>query len=432
MFAAQGAQTVNVAATAERPIMSERRVSLFGALFVALGPVSMALYMPAMPEIASAFSTTQVNVKLTLTLYFGGFAFAQLIAGPLSDALGRRPVTFAFLAVYLIASLACLFAPNIETLIIARFFQGVGASAGIAIARALVRDLYTGDRSSRIMNMIGIILALGPALSPTIGGYLVVVSGWRIIFATMVLLGLTVFFVALVGLRETVRADHSRLNIPNLLTSYRDLLTNRHFLVTATIIGGSMGAMYAQVTFLPFILMNEVGLSPTEFGFAMLIQSGSFFFGSLIVRYLMRRISAYRMVLPGLIFVQIGSLILLSLLFVAPSLLGVMIPAAFLAFGIAFIMPAISTAALAPFPHIAGAASAMMGFIQMGSGFAVGSIGALFGDPVLALATLIPAMAATALVAYRVYLRHPHIAEPEPRGNVISGPPVGRTHLPNE
>lgn len=113
--------------------MSERRVSLIGALLAAIGPVSMALYTPAMPEIVAVFHTTPSLVKLTLTLYFGGFACAQLIAGPLSDALGRRPVTFAFMAIYCLASVVALMAPTVHVLMAARFVKGVGASARIAI-----------------------------------------------------------------------------------------------------------------------------------------------------------------------------------------------------------------------------------------------------------------------------------------------------------
>ena len=122
------------------PLMSERRVSLIGAILAAIGPVSMALFTPAMPEIVHAFGTTEVAVKMTLSLYFAGFAFAQLVCGPLSDGFGRKPVIVAFMAIYLVASLAALVAPDIESLIAARFLQGVGAAAGVAISRAIVRD----------------------------------------------------------------------------------------------------------------------------------------------------------------------------------------------------------------------------------------------------------------------------------------------------
>jgi DHA1 family bicyclomycin/chloramphenicol resistance-like MFS transporter len=395
------------------PPMSERRVSLIGGLLTAIGPISMALYTPAMTEIVHAFGTTEAAVKMTLTLYFGGFACAQLVAGPLSDALGRRPVTFAFMAIYCAASFLALVAPDVRTLMAARFVQGVGASAGIAISRAIVRDLFRGEQSSRIMNLIGIILALGPAAAPTIGGLVLTFASWRMIFVLMAGFGVTIVLVTALCLRETVVADRRRLRPGQLVGSYRAVLTNRAFLVAAGIVAGAVGSLYAQATFLPFILMERVGLTPPEFGLGMLFQSGSFLLGSLACRLLMRRTSAYRLVAPGLGLIAVGSAGLLLLLVREPSFLAVMVPVAFSAFGLALVMPAMTTAALAPFPAIAGAASSMMGFLQMGSGLLVGSLGALIGDPVLAMGTLIPLMGATAILLYRLYRRMPQ-ALPRP------------------
>ncbi|WP_099826515.1 multidrug effflux MFS transporter [Oceaniglobus indicus] len=409
--------------------MSERRVSMIGALLVAIGPVSMALYTPAMPALVDAFGSDESVVKLTLTLYFGGFAFAQLIAGPLSDALGRRPVTVAFMAIYCAASLLALFAPTIGVLIVARFLQGVGASAGIAISRAIVRDLFTGERSSRIMNLIGIILALGPALAPTIGGLTLALAGWRAIFALMVVMGAAVIVVTLVSMRETVVPDRSRLKPGALLRSYGMLLTNGHFLTTSTVMAGALGALYAQATFLPFILMDEVGLSPTQFGVGMLMQSGFFFAGSLAVRVLMPRFGAYALVPVGLVFIAAGSTGTATLLIWPPSFLHVMVPVAVYAFGIAFVMPAMSTAALAPFGRNAGAASSLLGFLQMGSGLLVGTLGAFMGDAVFAMGLLIPLMGALACGAYALYRRRPHLLEPDPDPKVMVAAPTGRVVL---
>jgi DHA1 family bicyclomycin/chloramphenicol resistance-like MFS transporter len=385
--------------------MSERRVSLIGAMLVAIGPVSMALDTPAMPEVVRAFATTEAAVKMTLTLYFGGFAAAQLIAGPLSDALGRRPIAFGFMGVYCLASLAALMAPSIEVLMAARFVQGVGASAGVAVSRAVVRDLFQGERSSRIMNLIGIILAVGPAVAPTLGGALLVLAGWRSIFVAMAVCGLALVAVVGLGLKETVVADRRRLNLRALVGSYGVVLGNRQFLAAAGVLAGTMGAVYAQATFLPFILMARVGMSPTAFGAGMLLQSGFFFAGSLVVRRLMDRIGAVPLVAPGLGFIAAGSLGLLPLLVWEPSFLRVMGPVAVFAFGVPFVMPAMTTAALQPFPAQAGAASAMMGFMQMGNGLLVGTLGALIGDPVLAMGLLIPCWGVVAWICWLAWRR---------------------------
>lgn len=393
------------------PLMSERRVSLLGALLVAVGPVSMALYTPAMTEIVSAFGTTESAVKLTLTLYFGGFAFAQLIAGPLSDVLGRRPVTIAFMTIYCLGSLLALLAPNIGTLILARFIQGAGASVGVATSRALVRDLFTSDQSSRIMNLIGIVLALGPALAPTLGGLVLLVFGWRALFVVMLLIGLGVIATIYFCLSETVIPDRKRLNFRGVGSSYLTVLGSAHFLTATGVIAGALGAIYAQATFLPFILMNDLGFTPQQFGLAMLTQSGSFFVASLAARSIMAHARADRLVAPGLLLILAGSIGTFTLILWPPSFLHVMIPVATYAFGIAFVMPAMSTAALAPFTKTAGAAAALMGFFQMGAGLLVGSMGALVGDTLVAMAVFIPLMGLGACLSYLIHLR---VVKPAP------------------
>lgn len=387
------------------PLMTERRVSLIGALLVAIGPVSMALYTPAMTELVNAFDSTSALIKMTLTFYFGGFACAQLIAGPLSDALGRRPITMAFMALYCVASVGAVLASSVEVLMTARFLQGVGASVGVAISRALVRDLFTDDQSSRIMNLIGIILALGPALAPTIGGMMLPLFGWRSIFVLMTLLGIGIIAVVYFAMKETVVADRSRLNFPALGRTYKMLLSNMHFITASLVMGGALGALYAQATFLPFILMEDVGLSPAQFGAAMLAQSGSFFVASLLCRRLIEQHGANPLVGPGLCFIALGSLGTLSLLLWPASFLHVMVPVATYSFGIAFVMPAMSTAALAPFGKAAGAAASLLGFIQMGFGLLMGTIGAMMGDALLAMATLIPVMGGVACISFLFYRR---------------------------
>lgn len=415
--------------TVKRPIMTARRVSLIGGMMVATGPIAMALYTPAMTDVVAAYDSTKSVVKMTLTLYFAGFAMAQLIAGPLSDAIGRKPVTMIFMAIFCAASFAALLSPTVETLIVARFMQGVGASAGVAISRAIVRDCFKGEESSQIMNMIGIILALGPAISPTLGGFLVLTVGWKSVFVVMIAFGVAVMLVTTFLMRETL-ARPQPLKLATLGKSYVHLLGNLHFMLTSLTIAGTIGAIYAQATLLPFIMMGQLGLSPSEFGMTMLLQSGLFFCGSLTVRALMKRMSGYRLVLPGLLFVLAGAVLTFLLLWSRdPGVLRVMIPIGIYAFGIAFVMPAMSTAALAPFPNIAGAAASLMGFMQMGAGLLVGSIGALFSDTLTALAVLIPAMAATACTSYALYRMNPHLAEPEMRQEVIGAAPPGRTFL---
>ena len=403
---------MNVAPAAP-PVMSERRVALIGALLVAIGPVSMALFTPAMPELVRAFDTTEAAVKMTLSFYFAGFALAQLVCGPLSDGFGRKPVTFFFMAIYLAATLLAALAPAIEVLIAARLLQGVGAAVGVAISRAVVRDLFTNERSARIMNVMGMILGLGPALAPTIGGLTMELFGWQAIFLFMAAAGLAIILVVRYAMAETVGRDLSRIRPRALVNAYRVLLTNPYFLLCSIVMGGATGALYTQATVLPFILMDRVGLTPTLFGASMLMQSGSFLAGAVAVRLLMGRTSAFRLVPAGLVFMGLGSLgLAIGLRLFTPTLLGVMGPVAIYAFGIAFVIPAMATAALAGFPHMAGAASSMNGFFQMGGGLLGSIVAALIGDPVAAMATVIPAMGLAAILAWLFWRQLPEPVVP--------------------
>jgi DHA1 family bicyclomycin/chloramphenicol resistance-like MFS transporter len=390
------------------PVMSERRVSIIGAMMVAVGPVSMALFTPAMPEIVHAFGTTESAVKLTLSLYFAGFAFAQLVCGPLSDGFGRKPVTVVFMAIFLAASVMALLAPNIHMLIAARFLQGVGAAVGVSVSRALVRDLFTHDRSARILNLMGIILAVGPAVAPTLGGLTMELFGWHAIFLVMVAIGLAVMATATLAMRETIARDIGRIRPLALARSYASLLSSRYFMYSSLVVAGTSGAIYAQATVLPFVMMNRVGLTPTQFGMGMLMQTMSYLAGSLIVRRLMPRFGAFALVPCGLVFVGIGATATAVLLrTIEPTFLSVMGPVGLYAFGIAFAMPAMMTAAMAPFPRTAGAASALMGFMQMGAGLAGGLACALIGDPSIGMATVVPILGATAILSWLLWRRLP-------------------------
>ncbi|MBP0617448.1 multidrug effflux MFS transporter [Jiella mangrovi] len=395
--------------------MSERRTSLIGGCLVAIGPISLALYTPAMPTLVLEFGTTEALVKLSLAVYFAGFAFTQLICGPLSDAFGRRITTIVFMVIYLAGSMLAVFAPTIDLLVAARLLQGIGASVGVATARAIVRDQFVGETSSRIMNTIGIILAIGPAVSPTIGGLMLELSGWYSLFLMMAGFGLAVIAVTVGAMRETIIPDPSRIRPKAILKAYGELSTNRHFLATSLTVAGSVGALYTLATVLPFVLIDVAGLTPTQYGIGMLAQSGSYLSGSVAARFLMARFGAFRLVPVGLALIGIGAAAMaVSIQFLPITYLSIMAPVAFYAFGIALVMPAMTTAALAPFPHMAGAASAMMGFIQMGSGLLGGVICALIGEPVLATQIVIPGLGLVAIGSYLVYRSHPHLAEPEP------------------
>ncbi len=385
--------------------MSERRTSMLGALLATIGPISMSIYTPAMPELVHAFQTSDSAIKMTLSVYFAGFSVAQLLAGPLSDAFGRRAATLLFIGIYVVGSLLAAFAPGIEWLLAGRLIQGIGASVGITVARAIVRDQFTGTEASRIMNLIGIMIAIGPAAAPTVGGLALAAFGWQSVFF-LIGFGLLICFGVIVFMRETSVPDPRRALPGPLLRAYLELACESRFVSASLVLGGSIGALYAQATLLPFILIKVVGLSPTAFGLGMLMQSGSYFLGSVCLRYAAPRLGGDGSVRVGLGLLGFASIMIaLSVHFVTPSYLSIMGPIAFLAFGLAFLTPHMTTSGLYPFPHIAGSASAMMGFIQMGGGFAGGVAGSLIGMPLLAFGTVIPIMALISIISYVWFVR---------------------------
>lgn len=386
---------------APTPIMTTRRTAILGALLMAIGPISMAIYTPAMPELVQAFGTTEAAIKISLSLYFAGFALAQLISGPASDAFGRKAASLAFLSIYLVGGLLAVFAPSVEFLLAARLIQGIGVSVGMTVARAIVRDQFVGPEASSILNLIGIMLAIGPAIGPTIGGLSLAAFGWHSVFWLMVGFGVISVLAIVFCLRETSVPDRKLIRPANLFKAYAELLANRRFLFAALVMAGSVGALYAQATMLSFILINEVGLTPTAFGLSMLMQSGAYFSGSVALRYLVKIFGERHCAVLGLCCSGIGgTLMILSVFFLPPSFITIMGPVAVATFGIALITPFIVTAAMAPFPHIAGSASAMMGFIQMSSGFIGGVAASLIGSPLIAFGTVIPFMEFMAIAGY--------------------------------
>jgi DHA1 family bicyclomycin/chloramphenicol resistance-like MFS transporter len=386
-----------------KPVMTEMRTAVVGALIVALGPISMALYTPAMPTIVAALQTTQENVKLTLSVFFFGFAFAQLICGPLSDAYGRRPIAIGFFSVYLLGSVVAALSAGIEWLLVGRTLQGVGVAAGVAISRAIVRDQFTGQSSARILNLIGLMLAIGPAISPALGGVMLTTFGWHSIFIAMVAYGaLVVLFLGL-GVPETNAMPDPALAEPrHIMRSYGTLVRDRGFMRASLLLGLSLGGLFTMAVLVPFVLMDSVGLTPTQFGVAMLAQTGAFTLGSALTGRLLKSVDSMRLIPIGLILVAVAGLGFgIGLRLLPTSLVTVMSPAAIWAFGIALLMPGTTTSALAGFASIAGAASALTGFLQVGGGLAGSAVAALlFRDPFVALTTILPGMALLAIIVH--------------------------------
>ena len=387
-----------------KPAISDLTMVILGGSLFGLGPISMALYTPAMPMLVETFGTDVAHVKLTLSAYFFGFAFAQLICGPLSDGFGRRPVLLIFLLTYVFASCSAVFAPNIEFMIGARLLQGIGAAAGVSIVRAAVRDLYAGQASARILSAMAMILALGPAVSPTIGGVMLEVFGWEAIFLLMVALGAILTIAAGWILPETNRhRGLSRVRPAKIVANYFALLSDIRFMRPAIPLGLVVGAFYSLATILPFAMIDAIGLTPLQFGYVMVTQSASYLAGSFTASRLLRRYGPFLLVPVGFSLVMAACVSMAGLpILLQPDPWTTMGPVALCSFGCALLMPALMTSGLDPFPKFAGTASALIGFLQIGAGV-LGSVGAtLFANPITALTVVVPTQLLIAIVFYSV------------------------------
>lgn len=328
----------------------------------------MALLTPALPQIAQEFGTNAGMVAGTLTFFLLGFAMGQLTAGPLADRYGRRLVALIFAAIYMSASVLALLAPGLEFLLSARFFQGIGVSSGLVVSRAIVRDSYEGQSAVRIFSAIALCNAIVPTISPAVGAISVEYLGWQWLFGEMAFLGITLFAILLFLQRETLPEENRSISIEPgpILRTYARLLTNRAFLAPAVMMGSGIGAIYIVSILTPFILIDEIGLSNTTFGLVMGLQTLSYILSALAYNRLHGRWSGtiFLRISFGLFAAALALLVVLTQL--APlSTISYMAPIVIWLAGNAFSIPLLTSASLQSFPHCAGAASALLGFVQI-------------------------------------------------------------------
>jgi MFS transporter, DHA1 family, multidrug resistance protein len=236
------------------------------ALLAALGPLSTDMYLPSLPAIARDLDATTAQTQLTLSAFLLGFALGQLVYGPASDRVGRRPVLLVGLAIFLAASAACAAATSIELLTAARFVQAVGAAGPIVLARAMVRDLYEGPRAGRELSRMAAIMGLVPALAPILGGILQGLFGWRANFAATVLFGFGLGAAAVVAIPETIPARMpGPLSFSAMLKSFATLLRHPTYRVYVGLAALAYGGLFAFISGSSFVLQGIYGLSELAF-----------------------------------------------------------------------------------------------------------------------------------------------------------------------
>jgi DHA1 family bicyclomycin/chloramphenicol resistance-like MFS transporter len=335
------------------------------AALTALGPLSTDLYLPSLPDIGRFFAASPTWVQLTLSAYLIGFAAGQLVYGPISDRHGRRPVLFAAVAIFCVASLICTFAPSIESLIAARALQSFGAAGAIVLARAVVRDLYTGARAGKELSVMGAIMALAPIAGPIIGGLLHTAFGWRATFAALLLAGLALGLLAFRKLPETLKFPAPEpVSLRSMLIAYRSLLARREFLVYAGIVSACYAGLFAWLSSASFILQDIYGLSPLGFAVYFLPSAVGYLVGTSIASRIVSRIGIRRTIGFGAAALLSGGIAMIVALSVAgASVLAVVLPTALYIVGLGLTFPQAMAGGLTPFPERAGAASSLLGFI---------------------------------------------------------------------
>ncbi len=337
------------------------------SLLTALGPLAVDMYLPSFPDIGRLLDASPATVQLTLSLYLVSYAIGQVVYGPLSDRYGRLPVMRTALLIYCVASFCCALAPNIGLLLTARAFQALGSSGAIVLARAIVRDLYSGARAGRELSLMGAIMALAPVGAPMIGGVLQSAFGWRSHFVLQIAIGLIAAFVVWRKLPETLRAaTPGPFSLRAIFAGYAEIMRNRAVLAYVGMLSISFAGVFAWISGSSFVLQEIYGLSALSFGLAFAAASGGYLAGSAL---------ATRVVIPlGIdrtIGIGAGALALGGLGSVAAVPLGVASPIwltaamAIYAAGMGLVQPQTVAGAMMPFPQRAGTASSLLGVSQM-------------------------------------------------------------------
>ncbi len=332
----------------------------------AVGPLTTDMYLPSLPDIARLLDATTAQGQLTISSYLIGFAVGQIVYGPLSDRHGRKPVLLGAVALYGVASLACALSNSIGMLIAARFVQALGGCGGIVLARAMVRDLYSGSRAGRELSLIGAVMALAPVLAPIAGGILQTGLGWRSVFLTLVAAALVGAAVVILLLPETlVQRAAEPVSLSSIASSYAIVARNPAYLAYMGLASLSYAGLFAWISAASFVLQNIYGLTPLLFGFVFSVGSVGYGVGSTLSARLTRHFGIDGILGFGGLAVALGGIAMVAALaFGLGSAAALVLSMAVYLAGLGMVLPQSIAGALTPFPERAGAASSLLGFVQ--------------------------------------------------------------------
>ncbi|MFG1914077.1 multidrug effflux MFS transporter [Micromonospora sp. NPDC048898] len=373
-------------------------VLVLGAL-IAIGPLTIDMYLPALPAITAGLQTTETAVQLTLTGTLAGLALGQLLIGPLSDVVGRRLPLLAGLATHIVASVLCVFAPSIAVLGALRVLQGLGVAAATVVATAVVRDLFSGASFARIFSRLMLVMGLAPILAPTLGSGLLGWTDWRGVFAALAVLGALLIVVAALRLPETLPVTRRRHGgVGATLRDYRGLLNDRAFVGLVLVAGLAMAALFAYVSGSSFVLQREYGLDEQQFGLAFGAGAVGLIGATQFNVRLLRRYSPQQILVSALLAGTAAGLLLV--LFAATGFggLGTLLAALWLVLAAAGLaLPNAPALAMSRHSEAAGTAAALLGAVQFGVGALAAPLAGLFGAGSVPMAVVIAGGMAAAL-----------------------------------
>lgn len=385
-------------------------------LLTVFGPISMDLYLPALPALTAELGAVTSIAQLTITACLVGLAAGQLVAGPLSDRYGRRRILLIGIVAYIATSLLCALSPSVELLIVARLVQGLAGGVGIVIAQAAGRDIFTGSALIRFYGRLTVIGGFAAIVGPLLGGVLNTVTDWRGLFVFLAAIGAGILIVTLVVFSETLPFEQRTTGgFGQTIRDFRTLLTDRLFLGAVLNQGFLYAALFAYLSGATFVLQDIYGLSPLGYALAFGLNSAGF----MVFGYLAGR-SAERWSIPGTLTVGIlvtgiGAAGLLAAGLTAMPLWVVIVSLFFLASGVAISSPPATTLALADYPQIAGTASSLLGMVRFGfGGIAAPLVGVAGATTILplGLVTVISVLLASAAFLFLARTVAPAAAEP--------------------
>ncbi|OAA29527.1 MFS transporter, DHA1 family, bicyclomycin/chloramphenicol resistance protein [Frankia sp. EI5c] len=383
---------------------------LFGAM-TGLGPFSMSVHLPGLPHMADDLRTNPSSIQLTMTACVIGIAVGQVLAGPLSDATGRRRPLLSAMALYAVASAACALVWSVPALAALRCAQGIFAGFGMTIARAAVRDQAEGQRLVRLFARMALISGLTPIVAPNLGGALLVVTDWRGVFLVLAGLGVVLGAASVVAVRETLPPERRvPLRPKATYRTYRMIATDRSFLTSALIVGLAYGAMFSYVSSSSFVLTEAYGVSTAQFGLLFALNALGFMGGSQLGAGLSARFGSHGALLRSLPVAATGAALIITgaVLDLAPLVIAALW---FTVASIGMCMPVASAEAMRSQARNAGTAAGLLGLVQFALGGLVGPLAGAFGtDSALPLGTTMLILLGTACLLCTRAARQPETA----------------------